>query len=324
MVERGRTITPETPAETVHDLRKDAKKLRYLIECFGGLYDKPSRTAFVGRLKALQDTLGEHQDAEVHAHALRTIADDRQRHWDAETLLAIGQLIERLEQRRLATRKDLAERFAAFDDKETAQALKDAAGERQGRFVKALATYSIKGGVGKTTTAVNLSFEAASSGARVLLWDLDPQGAATFFFRVKPRVKGGVRRLLGSDGELAANVKESDVAGLHLVPADFSLRHLDVHLADGTGSTASLAALLEAAGRRLRRRRSSTAPPASRWAARRCSEPLTHCSSRRSRRRCRCARSTSSPRSSTVPTRRRRTSGRSCRCSTAARRCTAS
>ena len=111
--------------------------------------------------------------------------------------------------------------------------------------MKTLATYSIKGGVGKTTTAVNLSFEAASTGARVLLWDLDPQGAATFFFRVKPRVKGGVARLLGRRGELAANIKESDVAGLHLVPADFSLRHLDVHLADGSGSTASLAALLE-------------------------------------------------------------------------------
>ena len=111
--------------------------------------------------------------------------------------------------------------------------------------MKTLATYSIKGGVGKTTTAVNLSFEAASTGARVLLWDLDPQGAATFFFRVKPRVKGGVGRLLGRRGELAVNIKESDVAGLHLVPADFSLRHLDLHLADGSGSTASLAALLE-------------------------------------------------------------------------------
>ena len=111
--------------------------------------------------------------------------------------------------------------------------------------MKVLATYSIKGGVGKTTTAVNLSFEAASTGARVLLWDLDPQGAATFFFRVKPRVKGGVSRLLGRRGQLGASIKESDVAGLHLVPADFSLRHLDVHLADGTGSTASLAALLE-------------------------------------------------------------------------------
>ena len=110
--------------------------------------------------------------------------------------------------------------------------------------MRTLATYSIKGGVGKTTTAVNLAFEAATTGTRVLLWDLDPQGAATYFFRVKPRVKGGVRRLLGGDGGLAVNRKETDV-GVHLVPADFSLRHLDVRLADGTGSMASLETLLE-------------------------------------------------------------------------------
>ena len=80
----------------------------------------------------------------------------------------------------------------------------------------------------------------------MLLWDLDPQGAATYFFRVKPRRQGWRRPACSDDrGELAASIKESDVAGLHLVPADFSLRHLDVHLADGAGSTASLAALLE-------------------------------------------------------------------------------
>jgi CHAD domain-containing protein len=125
MVDRGRSITPATPADTVHELRKDAKKLRYLIECFGGLYDKAPRTAFVGRLKALQDTLGEHQDAEVHAHALRTIADDPRLRWSADTLLAIGQLIERLEQRRLASRNALAERFAEFDRNQTTSALKE-------------------------------------------------------------------------------------------------------------------------------------------------------------------------------------------------------
>jgi CHAD domain-containing protein len=124
MIERGRTITPATPAETVHELRKDAKKLRYLIECFGGLYDKSARSAFVSRLKALQDTLGAHQDAEVHAAALREIADDPQRGWSADTLLAIGQLIERLEQRRVASRDELADRFAAFDSKDTVKALK--------------------------------------------------------------------------------------------------------------------------------------------------------------------------------------------------------
>jgi CHAD domain-containing protein len=125
MVDRGRSITPATPADTVHELRKDAKKLRYVIECFGGLYDKAPRTAFVSRLKALQDTLGEHQDAEVHAHALRTIADDPRQRWSADTLLAIGQLIERLEQRRVASRNDLAERFAEFDSKKTTVALKE-------------------------------------------------------------------------------------------------------------------------------------------------------------------------------------------------------
>lgn len=111
--------------------------------------------------------------------------------------------------------------------------------------MKAVATYSIKGGVGKTTAAVNLSYEAASSGARVLLWDLDPQGAATFFFRVKPGFKGGAARLVGRKGELSAHVKESDLVGLHLLPADFSLRHLDLRLDAVSHSTRRLAALLE-------------------------------------------------------------------------------
>lgn len=110
--------------------------------------------------------------------------------------------------------------------------------------MKTLATYSIKGGVGKTTSAVNLAYEAARAGARVLVWDLDPQGAASFYFRVKPRVKGGSERLIGTKGELAAHVRGTDVASVHLVPADFSLRHLDLHL-DGTKRpTERLASLL--------------------------------------------------------------------------------
>lgn len=111
--------------------------------------------------------------------------------------------------------------------------------------MKTLATYSIKGGVGKTTAAVNLAYEAARSGARVLLWDLDPQGAATFFFRVQPVVKGGAERLIGGKGTLGANVHATDHAGLYLVPADFSLRHLDLHLDNGKRPTKRLAALLE-------------------------------------------------------------------------------
>ena len=62
--------------------------------------------------------------------------------------------------------------------------------------MKILATYNIKGGVGKTSTAVNLSYLAAQDGLRVLLWDLDPQAAASFLFRIRPRVKGGGKALI--------------------------------------------------------------------------------------------------------------------------------
>jgi len=110
--------------------------------------------------------------------------------------------------------------------------------------VKVLATYSIKGGVGKTTSAVNLAREAAVSGSRVLVWDLDPQGAATFFFRIRPKVKGGTERLVGAKGDLLEHVRASDIPGIHVVPADFSLRNLDLHLDGRKRPTERLAALL--------------------------------------------------------------------------------
>jgi len=110
--------------------------------------------------------------------------------------------------------------------------------------VKTLATYSIKGGVGKTTAAVNLAHEAAAQGARVLLWDIDPQGAATFFFRIRPTVKGGAGKLIDK-GALAPHVRATDLPGLHVVPADFSMRHLDLHLDDVKHPRRRLGALLE-------------------------------------------------------------------------------
>ena len=128
LIERGRTITPATPAETVHELRKDGKKLRYLIECFGGMYDRSARSAFVGRLKQLQDTLGTHQDAAVHVEALCALAGDAQQAWSRSTMLAIGRLVERLEQVRAASRGDVAERLADFDDDDTVDALKELLG----------------------------------------------------------------------------------------------------------------------------------------------------------------------------------------------------
>lgn len=96
--------------------------------------------------------------------------------------------------------------------------------------MRVLATYSIKGGVGKTATAVNLGFLAARSGTRTLVWDLDPQGAASFYFRVKPKVKGGSRQMVRGDMDLDSRIKATDFPGLDLLPSDFSYRHLDLEL----------------------------------------------------------------------------------------------
>jgi cellulose biosynthesis protein BcsQ len=96
--------------------------------------------------------------------------------------------------------------------------------------VKVLAVYNLKGGVGKTATAVNLSYLSAAQGARTLLWDLDPQGAATWCFRVKPRVKGGARGIIRRRHRLAGAIRGTDYDDLDLVPADFSYRNMDLVL----------------------------------------------------------------------------------------------
>ncbi len=119
LVERGRLITAESPAEAVHDLRKDAKKLRYLLECFGSLFPPELLETAVRQLRALQDNLGEHQDADVQAAALRAIAADLEGDADFDTMLALGRLTARADQRKTAARHDFARRFATYDSAAT-------------------------------------------------------------------------------------------------------------------------------------------------------------------------------------------------------------
>ena len=110
--------------------------------------------------------------------------------------------------------------------------------------MKIFASYNIKGGVGKTATAVNLSYLAAKDGYRVLLWDLDPQGAASYLFRIKPRVKGGGKALIEGTKSVDAAIKGTDFDGLDLLPADFTYRNLDLLLDAAKRPDRRLASLL--------------------------------------------------------------------------------
>lgn len=93
-----------------------------------------------------------------------------------------------------------------------------------------LAVYSIKGGVGKTATAVNLAAVAAEAGKRTLVWDLDPQGAATFYFRIDAAVAGGGKGLLAAKRGPANAIQRTEFDGVDVLPADFSYRHFDLDL----------------------------------------------------------------------------------------------
>lgn len=121
----GRSITPGSAPQRLHDLRKDTKQLRYLLECFGGLFAARPRKTFVTQLKALQENLGAHQDAEVHLTQLRALAHDLHQRPDSDSdlLLAMGRLCDHLDRRRRQERERFATRFAAYDAKANRRAL---------------------------------------------------------------------------------------------------------------------------------------------------------------------------------------------------------
>lgn len=117
--ERGRAITPETEASALHRLRIDCKKLRYLLELFGGLYPADEIRPLVRRLKKLQDNLGDFNDYEVQQKRLETFAD---RMVDEDlapvpTLLAMGRLLEHLARGQEEEHRRFAKRFRRFTSK---------------------------------------------------------------------------------------------------------------------------------------------------------------------------------------------------------------
>jgi len=96
--------------------------------------------------------------------------------------------------------------------------------------LRIIACYSSKGGVGKTSSAVNLAAVAAAEGRSTLLIDLDQQGAASFYFRIRSPDRHRARRLLEDANWAARAIRETDFERLHLLPAHRSYRNFDVLL----------------------------------------------------------------------------------------------
>jgi cellulose biosynthesis protein BcsQ len=111
--------------------------------------------------------------------------------------------------------------------------------------MKVIAVYSVKGGVGKTASAVNLSFVASQNKANVLLIDMDPQAASTFYFKLKQGHEGKIKKNFFGSSSLEDFIKETEFTNLDILPADSRYRKLDVLLSDMKNSDSWLKKLLK-------------------------------------------------------------------------------
>jgi len=116
ILSEGTAITPDTPAEALHELRKDCKKLRYLMEFFQSLFPAETIRTLIRTLKILQDNLGDFQDYEVQVTTLKLFSQQMvdEANIPAGTLLAMGMLIEGLERRQHQARNEFAATFNHF------------------------------------------------------------------------------------------------------------------------------------------------------------------------------------------------------------------
>ncbi|RLA58689.1 MAG: ParA family protein [Epsilonproteobacteria bacterium] len=106
--------------------------------------------------------------------------------------------------------------------------------------MKTIALYSIKGGVGKTAASVNLAYTSSQVGNRTLLIDLDPQGASSFYFRIKENNKAPKHQFFSPKNRITKQIKGSNYPLLDILPASFYFRNFDLLLGNMSKSTMRL------------------------------------------------------------------------------------
>ena len=127
----GAAIHADSPPEALHELRKDCKKLRYLIEFFQSLYPKPEIRELIRQLKILLDNLGEFQDLQVQAEALESFGEQMQEEGaPARALMAMGILVGQLLTRQEQARAEFFNLFNQFSSEANLQAFKQLFGTK--------------------------------------------------------------------------------------------------------------------------------------------------------------------------------------------------
>jgi CHAD domain-containing protein len=116
IITQGRAIDQDSAPESLHDLRKRGKELRYMLEFFAPLHDPVAYRKVISDLKQLQDVLGEFQDSEVQREEIHALADAilAERAAPAATLLAMGELAAHLAVSQAEARADFSRRFSSF------------------------------------------------------------------------------------------------------------------------------------------------------------------------------------------------------------------
>lgn len=108
-----------------------------------------------------------------------------------------------------------------------------------------VALYNLKGGVGKTASCVNFAYLAAKDGYKTLLWDIDPQGSTTFYYKLKPKDAQGIKKLISKDANLDSAILATEYENLEIIAADNSSKSFDIMVEEMKGQKNRLKGILK-------------------------------------------------------------------------------